>query len=398
MGATKASRPASRPWSRVEAVAIAPREWATTAAAGPWSATTAARAPASSRTVLRPGPSGPGSDAPWLGPSKLTTRRPAPVSGSTNASSCSRHPPQPCTRYTASAEGSPQTSPATIRPSTRSRKGRPGSTGRSWRARGAGMRNQRRSAQRAPRAGATRSRSANDRAFLNGGEAAGGHRVSSGGGPAGGEQQRLEGAGGPGGGVRVGQQAAGVVVGEHRPVQVVGELLRVGAGVEVALGDAGPEHLGDGVQPVALVPGQAVPDRARLGVELGAGRDEQAAAGQGVGVPGEPAPEQLAYPWLAAGGDQGGPDHQVDEAGAGVVEQLELERLLGLEVGEQPALGDLGRGGQRADGQPAQPDPAGHPGRLVEHRLPGLGPLGHAPIKARTFVYIKRAGRPQKGR
>ena len=87
-------------------------------------------------------------------------------------------------------------------------------------------------------------------------------------------------------------------------MQVIRELLGVGAGAEVAFGDAGPEHLGDRVQPVALVLGQPVAHRAGLAVELGAGGDEQAAAGQGVGVPGEPAPEQLADPRLAQGGGQ----------------------------------------------------------------------------------------------
>ena len=87
-----------------------------TAWAGPFAATTAARASASSRMVLRPGPSGPGSEAPWLGASKATTRSPAPVSGPTNASSCAPHPPHPWTRYTASAASSPQTSPTTVRP------------------------------------------------------------------------------------------------------------------------------------------------------------------------------------------------------------------------------------------------------------------------------------------
>src|SRR5215207_819287 len=294
-----------------------------------------------------------------------------------------------------------------MRPRTGTEKGRPGGACRSRRPRGWGTRNQSAAAQRAPMPGANRSNNANDRTIVLFWIATSwleGMAFSSGGRRAGGEQERLEGAGGPGGGVRVAEQAAGVVEGQHGPVQVVGELLGVGVGAEVALGDAGPEHLSHGVQPVALVLDQPVADRAWLVVELGAGPDEQAAAGQAVGVPGQPAPEQLAQPGLAAGGGQGGADHQVDEAGAGVVQQLELERLLGLEVGEQPALGELGRGGQRPDGQPAQPDPAGHPGRLVEHDLPGLRSLGHGVIKARTFVYIKReaagswASRPRRGR
>ena len=56
------------------AVAEQPREWATTACAGPCTAATARRAAANSRIVLLRGPLGPGADWPWLGASNATTR------------------------------------------------------------------------------------------------------------------------------------------------------------------------------------------------------------------------------------------------------------------------------------------------------------------------------------
>ncbi|GAB3976070.1 hypothetical protein GCM10027615_44910 [Plantactinospora veratri] len=66
---------------------------------------------------------------------------------------------------------------------------------------------------------------------------------------------------------------------EHDAVQVVGEPLRIGGLVELALGDPGPEDLRDDVGEVLVVGDQLVPDRARLVVELGGGRDEKAAGG-----------------------------------------------------------------------------------------------------------------------
>src|SRR5918994_2443486 len=248
MGETNTRRSTGRPWLRAKAVAVAPREWATTARAGPCAATTAARASANSRMLLRPGPSGPGPEPPWLGASKATTRNPASTSGPTNGSSCQCHPPHPCTRYTAGGSpwprapsgGPPQSSPATVWPSTCTWNGCPGVARWARWPRVRGTPNQRVSAQRAPADGAICSSSLNDRTivlFLRAVRCLEVIEVSSGG-WAGGEQQRLEGAGGAGGGVRVAEQAAGVVVGQHHAVEVVGELRRVGVGAEVALGDA----------------------------------------------------------------------------------------------------------------------------------------------------------------
>src|SRR4029453_13380282 len=208
MGATNAARSTPSPPRMAYAAAVAPREWATRAWAGPLAATTAVRASANSRMVLRAGPARPGSEAPWLGASKVTTRWPPPTSGPTNAPSGRPHPPQPWTRYPTGP--APQASPATVWPLTWTWKGRPGGAGRSGRALALGTGNHRVWAQRAPAAGAgggargpggrgpgrgagepqglapagaggggdplQHRERPNDRAFLDGGEPAAGHR------------------------------------------------------------------------------------------------------------------------------------------------------------------------------------------------------------------------------
>src|SRR4029453_1738007 len=166
MGATNAARSTRSPPRMAYAAAVAPREWATRAWAGPLAAPTAGRASANSRMVLRPGPAGPGSEAPWLGASKVTTRWPRSTSGPTNTSSCRPQPPQPWTRYTTGP--APQASPAPVWPLTWTWKGRPGAgaAARAGRALALGTVNHRVWAQRAPGAGATRSSIANDRTIV----------------------------------------------------------------------------------------------------------------------------------------------------------------------------------------------------------------------------------------
>ena len=318
-----------RPGRRARRTAPWPSEWAITAWAGPWAAATAARASANrGRCCGRALRTGVG--VAVAGGVEATTRKPAATSGrrrrpAASATRPSRGPGRrPAGRPVGRAAGgsfAPDLAGdlAAVRLDLERAAG---GACRSWRPCPLGTVNQSDSPSgprrrgRPARAGRMTERSC----FLDR-CAAGGHlespqsagRTKRGGRPPPAPRRR----GCAGGGVGVVEQPAGVVVGQHRPVQVVGELGGVGVGAEVALGDAGAEHLGDRVQPVALVLGQPVTHGAWLGVELGAGGDEQAAAGQGLGVPGEPAPEQLAHPGLAAGGGQGGADHQVDEAGPG---------------------------------------------------------------------------------
>ena len=110
------------------------------------------------------------------------------------------------------------------------------------------------------------------------------------------------------------------MAGEQDAVEVLRELVGIGVGAEVALGDARAEDSGDHVEQVALVADQPVPHRARLVVELGRRRDERAAAGHR--VPGQPVLEQRPHPRLAARRAQRRPGHGLLETGAGVLEHL----------------------------------------------------------------------------
>jgi hypothetical protein len=129
--------------------------------------------------------------------------------------------------------------------------------------------------------------------------------------------------------------------------------------------------------------------RSGLVVELERGGDERAAALGG--VPLEPALEQVAHPWNAAGRFEGRADDVVDEPLAAVLEHLDLQRLLGAEVGEEAALAHLGLGGEGADREASEPDPARQSARLVEDGHAGRLTLAHAAISS-TIVRISPLG------
>lgn len=89
MGARNTKRSTEvHPKRSVSMVAIAPSEWATTARAGPCTAATESNALPNSAAWLRPGPSAPGSEHPWPGPSNATTRQPLRRIGATKGAIC----------------------------------------------------------------------------------------------------------------------------------------------------------------------------------------------------------------------------------------------------------------------------------------------------------------------
>jgi hypothetical protein len=132
----------------------------------PWVSIIASIALAHSMAVVRPGASAPGSDSLWLGRSNATTRCPASTSGLTNTAKCARWPPQPCTRYIGGP--SPHSSPATRCPSQCASIGLPEDTPGGMRrldSRTGGVHHSS-TAQRDPRAGASRSSSQKRRRTL----------------------------------------------------------------------------------------------------------------------------------------------------------------------------------------------------------------------------------------
>src|SRR3954463_9020014 len=186
--------------------------------------------------------------------------------------------------------------------------------------------------------------------------------------------------GGPGALVRpaVAQQAVHVVIAEGDGEDVERELLHVEVPPEVAGldGHAGP--LGDELEaaPVGLL--EEVALRSGAVVEFHGRGDQQAAAGhRRVVLPVEPAPEPGPDARLAPGGGEGRTDHRLLEPLDGCLEHLELELVLGPEVGEQAALREPQLGREGADRQPLQAVAAGQPDGLVEDALAGFGSLPH---------------------
>jgi hypothetical protein len=176
---------------------------------------------------------------------------------------------------------------------------------------------------------------------------------------------------------------------QHDAVEVERELIGVGVGAEVSLGDARAEDLGEGVEPVALVADQAVAHRSRLVVQLARRGHEQAAAR--FRVPAQPVLEDRADPGLAAGGGQCRRDHLGHEPGPRVLEDLELQGLLRAEVRVEPALGQFGVGGEGADGHAAEADRAREgAGGLQDGLLGGLA-LAHA-AHSSTIVRLGNPG------
>src|SRR3954451_13338299 len=186
--------------------------------------------------------------------------------------------------------------------------------------------------------------------------------------------------GGPGALVRPGvsQQAVHVVIAQGDGEDVERELLHVEVPPEVAGldGHAGP--LGDEREaaPVGLL--EEVALRSGAVVEFHGRGDQQAAAGhRRVVLPVEPALEHGPDARLPPGGGEGRADHRLLEPLDGRLEHLELELVLGPEVGEQTALREPELGRQGADRQPFQAVPAGQPHGLVEDALAGFGSLPH---------------------
>src|SRR5688572_6956848 len=202
-------------------------------------------------------------------------------------------------------------------------------------------------------------------------------------------EQGLERAAGQGDGRGVFDEAVEEVAAEHDAVRVERELLWIGRGGEVALGarDAGGGR--DRVDPVLGRADQRVARRAGAIVELGAGGDEEAAAG--AVTPGEPALEQLADAGLAARLAQRRDHHRLDELARRLLDDRDLERLLRAEVGEQPALRQPGVLGEPADGQPGEPADAGEVERLGQDGLSRLVALGrHDHQNSTVVLFVKR--------
>src|SRR5436305_2257635 len=186
--------------------------------------------------------------------------------------------------------------------------------------------------------------------------------------------------GGPGARVRFGvaQHAMQMVIAESDGGDVEGELLHIEVRPILAGLDRHAGRLGDEREapPVGLL--EEVALRSGAVVEFHGRGDQQAAAGhRRIVLPGEPVFEHGPDARLPPGGGERRVDHRLLEPLDGCLEHLELELVLGPEVGEQAALREPQLGREGTDRQPLQAIPAGQPDGLVEDAFAGLGSLPH---------------------
>ena len=383
---------------------MAPSEWAITAWAGPWAATAAARASANSRTELRPGPRGRGQVAVAGGVEgdhaeagrdqrgDEGVQLPAPPAPAVDQVDGRRVGPVGRAAGGSFAPDLAGDLPAAARPGT----GGPGApAGRA--AVPVGTVNQSDSAQRAPAAGATRSSRANDRTivlFLIAARRLEGISRS----PQSAGQDEAGRAAAPAprrrgwrGRRRRGRRAAGWRGG--RPASSRAGRRRTGRGRR--RGGSGPRRRRSGTPgrscPASRAgPGPAGRARGLAGRRTRRWRRRTGSRRAGPRCPGEPAPEQLAHPGLAAGGGQGGADHQVDEAGR-------VCRAAGAGATPWTGSGRTGRSWRAGSRRPAtrwsarSARPGWPPGPPRRAGLPGRRPLAHGSDKS-TNVRLNQVG------
>ncbi len=205
----------------------------------------------------------------------------------------------------------------------------------------------------------------------------------------GGFDQPLEGRPGPLPGLGIVEQPKIEMKRKENAVELERELLGVEICLEVALVDGDPGRGGHGAHPVALGRRHRIAHRPGPVVVLPRRGDEGTAAGVDPPLfPDQPTLEHRPDPGLAARLAERRRDHVVEKAPAGGAEHLQLEVLLGVEVGEEPALGHLRRLGQPADAQPLEPDLADDRHRVLENAVSGFFALCHEHKIVRPFVFV----------
>ena len=167
------------------------------------------------------------------------------------------------------------------------------------------------------------------------------------------------------------EQPQRVVAGQHDAVQLVRELLRVHVPAEVSFRDPGADGVGDHVQPVLLGLHEALAHRpgwSSSSVESATNMHPDRPLDRGHSSQCSNSARTRFSPRGAA---SAGLDHPVHEALDAELEHLQLQRFLGLEVGEEAALRQLELVGEHADGEGAEADPARHGGGALEDGLAG---------------------------
>src|SRR5882672_9547208 len=189
-------------------------------------------------------------------------------------------------------------------------------------------------------------------------------------------QQARVGAARPLLGARIAQKAMQMVEAEIDPERVERELIDVEIAAEVSLFYADVRGPGQRLQQLLLLGNHEVADRAVAIVDFRGRGDEDAPAGQ-AGHPPPPVLEERLQPGQAARLPEGRRHDLVDELAGSDPQHLELQLFLGVEVGEEAALGEAQLARQRGQAQPVEPLPGSEAEGGVEDALASLGALAH---------------------
>lgn len=165
---------------------------------------------------------------------------------------------------------------------------------------------------------------------------------------------------------------------KHDSIHVLRELFRIGVTAEVSSLDSLSNRRGEEVDPFPLQLHQAVSHQTRPVVQLARGGHEDAASRQRFGpIPCHPVLEKGLHPGRASSRLECGAYHRLGEMRRRVIQDLKLKGLLGAEMREQPALGELEIVGQDADSEPSEPDLTGESGGVGQDILFGGFTFAH---------------------
>lgn len=177
---------------------------------------------------------------------------------------------------------------------------------------------------------------------------------------------------------------------QHHAIQVVRKLLGIDVGTKVSFLDRGNDDPRQNVEPAFLNFDETVANRTGPVVELDRCSHEEAAAREGTFLrPFQPALKKGTNPGLAPRGCESGLHDALDETSGRIFQDLKLQRFLGLEMGEEAALGKIEILREPADAQSLETDLAGEADRVLEDGLAGQLSLAHSLKIVRPFVLVK---------
>jgi len=166
-------------------------------------------------------------------------------------------------------------------------------------------------------------------------------------------------------------------------IEVKGKLLVVYIRPEITSLDGRPGDALHAVEPHLLLLEQHSPHLSWAVAEIAAGGNKDASARKRRAPP-NPVSDQGFDPRDAGLRPEGGSHHVFPKQLGRVVEYFDLELFLGLEMGEQPTLGQMRGLGKGADGHALQAQTTGHIQAGFENNRFGIFASGHTQQNSTT--------------